>query len=62
LLTPDQVHGENVELAEMGLLPVQPQKLILLVHGGPKARDFYGYSGMNSWLTNRGYAIMQVSF
>lgn len=56
------MHGDNIELATLGLLPVKPQKLILLVHGGPKARDFYGYSGMNAWLTNRNYAILQVNF
>jgi dipeptidyl aminopeptidase/acylaminoacyl peptidase len=27
-----------------------------------KARDFYGYSGMIAWLTNRNYAVMQVNF
>jgi hypothetical protein len=41
LLSPDQVHGENIDLAGIGLLPVQPQKLILLVHGGPKVSHFY---------------------
>ncbi|CAD5214390.1 unnamed protein product [Bursaphelenchus okinawaensis] len=62
LLREDQVHGDNVELAKKGMLPVQPQKLILFVHGGPKARDFFGFNAFNAWLTNRGYAIMQVNF
>jgi dipeptidyl aminopeptidase/acylaminoacyl peptidase len=46
----------------MGLLTVHPQKLLIYVHGGPKARDFFGFSAMNAWLTNRGYAILQVNF
>lgn len=51
-----------MKLAEQGLLPVESQKMVLLVHGGPKARDFFGFSPMNAWLTNRGYAVMQVCF
>ncbi|KAI6187832.1 Dipeptidyl peptidase family member 6 [Aphelenchoides besseyi] len=62
LLSADQVHGENVELAKIGLLPVNPQKLIVFVHGGPKARDFFGFSSFNAWLTNRNYAVLQVNF
>ncbi|KHJ84242.1 peptidase, S9A/B/C family, catalytic domain protein [Oesophagostomum dentatum] len=48
--------------AELGMLPLVPQKMVVLVHGGPKARDDYGYSDMNAWLTNRGYAVLQVNF
>ncbi|CAJ0596891.1 unnamed protein product [Cylicocyclus nassatus] len=48
--------------AELGMLPVKPQKMVVLVHGGPKARDDYGFSGTNVWLTNRGYAVLQVNF
>jgi dipeptidyl aminopeptidase/acylaminoacyl peptidase len=36
--------------------------LVLLVHGGPWARDVYGYSGYNQWLANRGYATLTVNF
>lgn len=35
---------------------------VLLVHGGPWARDSWGYSGMVQWLANRGYAVLQVNF
>jgi dipeptidyl aminopeptidase/acylaminoacyl peptidase len=35
---------------------------VLLVHGGPWARDTWGYSGMVQWLANRGYAVIQVNF
>jgi dipeptidyl aminopeptidase/acylaminoacyl peptidase len=36
--------------------------MVLLVHGGPWARDAYGYSGYNQWLANRGYAVLSVNF
>ncbi len=35
---------------------------ILLVHGGPWARDTWGYSPVVQWLANRGYAVLQVNF
>lgn len=35
---------------------------ILLVHGGPWARDTWGYDPEAQWLANRGYAILQVNF
>jgi len=36
--------------------------LILLVHGGPWARDFWGFSAQAQWFANRGYATLQVNF
>jgi len=36
--------------------------MVLLVHGGPWARDNYGYSGYDQWLANRGYAVLSVNF
>lgn len=43
---------------------VLPQKLpmVLLVHGGPWARDSWGFSGLHQWLANRGYAVLSVNF
>lgn len=35
---------------------------VLLVHGGPWARDTWGYSPLVQWLANRGYAVLQVNF
>ena len=35
---------------------------MLLVHGGPWARDTWGYSSTAQWLANRGYAVLQVNF
>lgn len=36
--------------------------MVLFVHGGPWARDSYGYSGYAQWLANRGYAVLSVNF
>nr|WP_295375192.1 S9 family peptidase [Pseudoxanthomonas sp.] len=36
--------------------------MVLLVHGGPWARDSYGYTGYHQWLANRGYAVLSVNF
>jgi dipeptidyl aminopeptidase/acylaminoacyl peptidase len=35
---------------------------VLLVHGGPWARDVWGYNGYHQWLANRGYAVLSVNF
>lgn len=39
-----------------------PVPMVLLVHGGPWARDTYGYRGYHQWLANRGYAVLSVNF
>jgi dipeptidyl aminopeptidase/acylaminoacyl peptidase len=36
--------------------------LVLDVHGGPWARDHWGFNPEAQWLANRGYACMQVNF
>ncbi len=36
--------------------------MVLLVHGGPWARDVWGYSGLVQLLANRGYSVLQVNF
>jgi len=36
--------------------------LVLYVHGGPWARDEYGYDTVHQWLANRGYAVMSVNY
>lgn len=40
----------------------KPVPLVLLVHGGPWARDGYGYNGYHQWLSNRGYAVLSVNY
>ena len=36
--------------------------LILNVHGGPWARDSFGYTAEHQWLANRGYAVLSVNY
>jgi dipeptidyl aminopeptidase/acylaminoacyl peptidase len=36
--------------------------MVLLVHGGPWARDRWGYNGLHQWLANRGYAVLSVNY
>lgn len=36
--------------------------MVLLVHGGPWARDYWGYNALHQWLANRGYAVLSVNF
>jgi dipeptidyl aminopeptidase/acylaminoacyl peptidase len=36
--------------------------LVLLVHGGPWARDYWGFTASAQWFANRGYATLQVNF
>jgi len=42
--------------------PNKPLPMILLVHGGPWARDGWGYNSLHQWLSNRGYAVLSVNF
>lgn len=39
-----------------------PLPLVLLVHGGPWARDNFGYHSQHQWLASRGYAVLSVNF
>lgn len=43
-------------------LPDLPLPLALLVHGGPWARDEWGYNPVFQLLANRGYAVLSVNF
>jgi dipeptidyl aminopeptidase/acylaminoacyl peptidase len=42
--------------------PDSPVPLVLDVHGGPWARDEYGYNPEHQWLANRGYAVLSVNY
>jgi dipeptidyl aminopeptidase/acylaminoacyl peptidase len=42
--------------------PGPPWPMVLLVHGGPWARDTWGYNALHQWLANRGYAVLSVNF
>ncbi|MFH1312189.1 MAG: S9 family peptidase [Candidatus Eisenbacteria bacterium] len=53
------IHGYITYPPAMGRsnLPV-----VLNVHGGPWARDMWGYNPEAQWLANRGYVCLQVNF
>ena len=40
----------------------EPLPMALLVHGGPWARDSWGYNPVYQLLANRGYAVLSVNF
>jgi dipeptidyl aminopeptidase/acylaminoacyl peptidase len=42
--------------------PTRPVPLVLDVHGGPWARDSYGFNPEHQWLANRGYAVLSVNY
>src|SRR3990167_6673604 len=42
--------------------PDQPVPMVLLVHGGPWARDGYGFNSLHQLLANRGYAVLSTNF
>ena len=42
--------------------PDHPVPMVLYVHGGPWARDDYGYNSWHQWLANRGYAVLSVNY
>ena len=39
-----------------------PVPMVVLVHGGPWARDSWGYNPYHQWLANRGYAVLSPNF
>ena len=43
-------------------IPARNLPLVLLVHGGPWARDVWGYQPEAQLLSNRGYAVLQVNY
>src|SRR5262249_4855946 len=56
---------DGLELVSYLTVPVgvEPKNLplVLVVHGGPWARDNWGYNPYVQWLANRGYAVLQVN-
>jgi dipeptidyl aminopeptidase/acylaminoacyl peptidase len=42
--------------------PNEPVPLVLNVHGGPWARDDWGFNPSHQWLANRGYAVLSVNY
>jgi dipeptidyl aminopeptidase/acylaminoacyl peptidase len=42
--------------------PDEALPMVLFVHGGPWARDSWGYNPYHQWLANRGYAVLSVNY
>lgn len=36
--------------------------LVLVIHGGPYSRDYWGFNGVHQWLASRGYAVLSVNY
>ncbi len=43
-------------------VPAQKLPVIMLPHGGPWARDEWGYDAFAQFLANRGYGVLQMNF
>src|ERR1039457_3870835 len=43
-------------------VPPKNLPMVLFVHGGPWARDTWGYSSYAQWFANRGYAVHQPNY
>jgi len=43
-------------------IPSKTVPLVIHVHGGPNARDSWGFSSEVQWLANRGYAVLNVNY
>ena len=43
-------------------VPTKPLPMVLDVHGGPWARDDWGYNPMHQVLANRGYAVLSANY
>jgi dipeptidyl aminopeptidase/acylaminoacyl peptidase len=41
---------------------IKPAPMVLLVHGGPNARDYWGLNSTHQWLSNRGYVVLSVNY
>ncbi|HKK89679.1 MAG TPA: alpha/beta fold hydrolase, partial [Saprospiraceae bacterium] len=57
---------DGLEIPAYLTLPkgVEPKNLpvVMFIHGGPWARDYWGYDSYAQFLANRGYAVLQPNF
>ncbi len=51
-----------ITLPDPGLYGSGPWPMILMVHGGPWYRDYYGYDPFTQLFADRGFAVLQVNF
>lgn len=58
--------SDGLEIPAYLTLPrgVEPKNLpvVMFIHGGPWARDYWGYDAYAQFLSNRGYAVLQPNF
>lgn len=54
---PDALETVAAKIKAQGGLPT-----VVNPHGGPWARDYWGYNGEVQFLCNRGYAVLQMNF
>lgn len=52
----------GVGSGEASRTPVQPVPMVVLVHGGPWARDYPGFDNVVQLLASRGYAVLQPQY
>jgi dipeptidyl aminopeptidase/acylaminoacyl peptidase len=57
LTTPRAADADQDGKPDRGPIP-----MVLFVHGGPWARDTWGFNPSHQWLANRGYAVLSVNF
>lgn len=57
LTVPSQYDKNNDAKPDNGPVP-----MVLFVHGGPWARDSWGFNPYAQWLANRGYSVLEVNF
>lgn len=43
-------------------IPDAPLPMVFMPHGGPWARDSWGFNPWHQWMANRGYAVLCVNF
>ena len=56
---------DGLDLVSYLTLPEKAKKpvpMVLYVHGGPSARDYWGLNNVYQWLSNRGYAALSVNY
>ncbi|MDB6092059.1 MAG: family peptidase [Gammaproteobacteria bacterium] len=54
--------GSGADDGGAGHRPSKPLPMVIDVHGGPWARDSYGFNAEHQWLANRGYAVLSVNY
>lgn len=57
LTLPSWLDADHNARPDAGAIP-----MVLFVHGGPWARDAWGFNPNAQWLANRGYAVLQVNY